>query len=284
MRGDDLALPWEGTRSLSLRLASDRNQVEIEYAGLDLRAPGSLRYQYRLMGVDSRWSGAVEQLSVNYASLPRGSLQFEVRAVDAEGQLSPRPAGIQLFVEVPLWLRWWFLAGMAGLIAAATTGLFQYRVRQLVAMERLRTRIATDLHDDMGASLSQISILSELARKGSTAQVLTDIAEIARGMAGEMSDIVWAINPRHDRFDVLVHRMRRFAEDTLGGKSIELDFATSLLVEDSTVPLEIRRPLYLIFKEAVNNVARHSGGTRVSIHLNQDRVSLKLTVEDNGLT
>jgi signal transduction histidine kinase len=209
-------------------------------------------------------------------------LQFEVRAVDAEGQLSPRPAGIHLFVQVPLWLRWWFLAGMAGLIAAATTGLFQYRVRQLVAMERLRTRIATDLHDDMGASLSQISILSELARKGSTAQVLTDIAEIARGMAGEMSDIVWAINPRHDRFDVLVHRMRRFAEDTLGGKSIELDFATSLLVEDSTVPLEIRRPLYLIFKEAVNNVARHSGGTRVSIHLDQDRVSLKLTVEDNG--
>jgi signal transduction histidine kinase len=112
--------------------------------------------------------------------------------------------------------------------------------------------------------------------------VLADIAEIARGMAADMSDIVWAINPRHDHFDVLVHRMRRFAEDTLGGRSIELDFGASLLVGDSAVPLEIRRPLYLIFKEAVNNVARHSGGTRASIRLDLDRRSLKLTVEDNG--
>ena len=234
------------------------------------------------MGLDSRWSDAVEQLSVNYASLPRGDLRFEVRAVDSEGQLSQRPAGIDLFVQVPLWLRWWFVAGMMALIAAATAGFFRYRLRQVVAMERLRTRIATDLHDDVGASLSQISILSELAVKGSTAQALADIAEIARRMVGDMSDIVWAINPRHDRFDGLVHRMRRFAEDTLGGKSIELDFGASLLSEGSTVPLEIQRPLYLIFKEAVNNAARHSGGTRASIHLDQDRVFLKLTVEDNG--
>lgn len=282
VRGDDLALPWEGTRNLSVRLTSDRNQVEIEYVGLDFRVPGSLRYQYRLTGMDSQWSDAVEQRSVNYASLPRGPLQFEVRAVDSEGQLSPQAAGIQLFVQVPLWLRWWFLAGMAALIAAATAGLFQYRVRQLVAMERLRTRIATDLHDDMGTSLSQISILSELARRGTTPQVLADIAEIARGMAGDMSDIVWAINPRHDHFDVLVHRMRRFAEDTLGGRGIELQFGASLLAGDSIVPLEIRRPLYLIFKEAVNNAARHSGGTKASIRLDLDRRSLKLTVEDNG--
>ncbi len=190
MRGDDLALPWEGSRSFSLDLAPDRNQVEIEYAGLNLRAPASVRYQYRLNGLDSAWSEPIEQPSVNYATLPRGALRFEVRAVDSEGQLSRQVAGIQLFVRSPLWLRWWFLMAVAALIAATGAGSYRYRVSQLLAMERLRTRIATDLHDDMGASLSQISILSELARKVSTPQVLADIAEIARGMVGDAGDIV----------------------------------------------------------------------------------------------
>ena len=161
VRGVDVPLPWEGTRSLSLDLAADRNQIEIEYAGLDLRAPDSLRYQYRLGGEDGDWSDPVEQRIVNYASLPRGSRQFEVRAVDPEGQISTRAASIQIAVQAPVWLRWWFLSSVAVLATGVITTLYQYRVRQLLAIERLRTRIATDLHDDMGASLSQISVLSE---------------------------------------------------------------------------------------------------------------------------
>ena len=280
VRGEDFPLPWEGVRSLSLDLSASRNQVEIEYAGLDLRSPNSLRYQYRLG--NSPWSDPVEQLSVNYASLPRGSSRFEVRAVDADGQVSQQPAGIDLFVQSPVWLRWWFLTAMTGAIAGVVALLYNYRVRHLLAIERLRTRIATDLHDDMGASLSQISILSELARKGAEPQLLSDIAEIARTLVADMSDIVWAISPRHDRFDVLVHRMRRFASDTLGGRNIDLKFETTRLAGDSAVPLEIRRPLYLVFKEAVNNVARHSGGSKADIQLAHDGANLKLTVEDDG--
>jgi signal transduction histidine kinase/ligand-binding sensor domain-containing protein len=282
VRGEDIPLPWEGSHALSLNLGPNRNQMEIEYAGVGLRASNSLRYQYRLGGVDSQWSDEVEQLSINFASLPRGASRFEVRAVNADGQVGLQPAAIDLYVQFPLWLRWWFLTGAAGLFAGFAALLYNYRVRQLLAMERLRMRIATDLHDDVGASLSQISILSELARNGSTPQVLTDIAEIARGMVGEMSDIVWAINPRHDRLAGLVHRMRRFAEDTLGGRNIELNFEASRLTGESAVPLEIRRPLYLVFKEAVNNVARHSGAAKASIQLEQSHDTLQLRIEDDG--
>ena len=129
-------------------------------------------------------------------------------------------------------------------------------------MERLRTRIATDLHDDIGASLTQISILTELARRGTAPHVLADIANIARGLVSDMSDIVWAVNPRHDRFEGLVHRMRRFANDVLGGADIDVEFETANLPADVAVPLESRRPLYLVLKEAVNNVARHSGSAQ----------------------
>ena len=282
VRGEDLPVPWEGTRALSLGLSANRNQVEIEYGGLDLRAPNSLHYQYRLGNRDSPWSEPVEELNVNYASLPWGTSRFEVRAIDADGQVSSQAAGIDLKVQYPIWLRWWFVTAVACTIAAIVGLVYKYRIRHLLAIEHLRTRIATDLHDDMGASLSQISILSEVARKGATPQVLTDIAEIARAMGADMSDIVWAISPKHDRFDDLIHRMRRFAGDTLGGTNIDLNFEAEHLAGDSAIPLEIRRPLYLVFKEAVNNVARHSGASKANIHLDQDRNFLKLTVEDNG--
>jgi signal transduction histidine kinase len=221
-------------------------------------------------------------LSVNFASLPSGLFRFQVRAVDSEGQSSPTPAGFSAFIQAPWWRRWWFLTAMTVLLATGVAALYNYRVRQLLAMERLRTRIATDLHDDIGASLTQISILSELARRGSASQVLLDIANIARGVVTEMSDIVWAVNPRHDRFEDLVHRMRRFASDVLGGADIELKFETEKLPAGINVPLEARRPLYLIFKEAVNNVARHSGAGETTIRLELDHHLLIMTVEDDG--
>ncbi|HWD00687.1 MAG TPA: ATP-binding protein [Candidatus Sulfopaludibacter sp.] len=282
VRGEDVPLPWEGTQSLTLDLAANRNQVEIDYAGVDLRSADSLQYQYRMEGVDQGWTVPVSQLSVNYASLPPGPFRFEVRAIDADGQVSKVAAAFDLKVQAPLWRRWWFVTLLALLLAVAVNRIYDYRVGHLLALERLRTRIATDLHDDIGASLTQISILSELARREAPAPPLQEIASLARSMVQDMSDIVWAVNPRHDRFEGLVHRMRRFANDTLGGVDIDLAFEADKLPGDFSVPLEARRPLYLAFKEAVNNVARHSGATKAAISLHLVENTLNLRVEDNG--
>jgi signal transduction histidine kinase len=151
-----------------------------------------------------------------------------------------------------------------------------------LAIERLRNRIATDLHDDIGSSLTQISILSEVGNRGSSSSVLSEIGGIARDMVAEMSEIVWAIAPRHDRFEDLVHRLRRFAGDVLGGADIELRFESESLPAGLKIPLDARRPLYLVFKEALNNVARHSGARTAAIILEVDQNILKLTVEDDG--
>ncbi len=282
VRGEDVPLPWEGAQKLSLDLASDRNQMEIEYSAIDLASPESLLYQYRLVGTDTDWSEPQERLDVNYARLPSGPFRFEVRAVDADGQISQQSAGFDFVIAAPVWRRSWFLALIAILFTAVIVQLYKYRVRQLLAMERLRTRIATDLHDDIGASLTQISILTELARRGSESQVLSDVANIARGLVSDMSDIVWAVNPRHDKFEGLVHRMRRFASDVLGGADIDLQFQTVDLPADVAVPLDARRPLYLVLKEAVNNVARHSGAKKANIRLELVHGDLKLTVTDDG--
>jgi signal transduction histidine kinase/ligand-binding sensor domain-containing protein len=279
VRGEEIGLPWAGARSFHMDVAPEKNQFEIQYAGVDLGSVASLRYQYRLAGLDREWSAPVEGTSFHYASLPSGSFHFEVRAISADGQTGA-PAVLDLDVQSPLWKRPWFIALECAFIAAIVALLVRYRVAHLLAMERLRTHLASDLHDDIGASLTQISILTELARRGGSRDVLEDIAAIAREMVANMSDIVWAINPRHDHFDALVHRMRRFASDTLG--EIELEFDASTLPADLPVPLEFRRPFYLVFKEAVHNIASHSGASRASIRILVKDRALCLEVEDNG--
>ncbi len=280
VRGDEIPLPWEGARNFRTQLAPDKNQFEIQYAGVDLASVSSLRYQYRLAGVDRDWSQPVEDVSFNYASLPAGDFRFEVRAISASGQPG-EAAAFDVTVQAALWKRPWFVTLAAAMLAMLVTAAYRYRVRQLLAVERLRTRLASDLHDDIGASLTQISILAELARESASPDVLDDVARIARGIVGEMSDIVWAIKPHHDRLDALAHRMRRFAADTLA--DAELEFDTSGLPDDISVPLEYRRPLFLVFKETANNIARHAAATHVRIRLSVQDQILQLTMEDDGI-
>lgn len=283
VRGEEFPLPWQGARTLDAQLQPDENQFEIQYAAPDLRSDGSLRYQYRLANADRDWSHPVEDISVNYASLPPGSYRFEVRALGVDGQTGS-PASFQLSVAAPYWRSWWFLALSSLALACLLGAIYNYRVQSLLAIERLRTRLAGDLHDDIGASLTQIAILTEVARRDNQRDVMEDVAGIARETVAEMSDIVWAVQPNHDRFEALAHRMRRFASDTLG--DLEIDFDVSTIPPDFSVPLEYRRPLYLVFKEAANNVARHSRATRVLIRfLIEDAPvgrQLKLVVQDNG--
>ena len=281
VRGEEIPLPWAGTSHLALDLAPHKNQIEIEFAAADLRAASSLRYQYRLEGVDADWSAPSTRFSVNYASLPPGTRSFAVRAVGPSGEIGESVAGVTLSLAAPLWKRWWFLAS-AGLVTGFFAyWLYNYRVQHLLAMERLRTHIATDLHDDIGASLTQISLLSEVGQRDVSRNVLAEIAQISRDLGREMADIVWAVSPRHDRFDALAHRMRGFAEDALPDG--ELTFDTTGLPGDLSVPIEYRRPVFLVFKEAVNNVARHSEATHLTVRLAVTDGVLRMAVEDDGI-
>jgi signal transduction histidine kinase len=282
VRGEDLPIDWNGTSLVSLDLASERNQIEISYAGSDARPVAAVRYQYRLVGANDNWSQPSDQLSVNYPALPSGRLRFEVRGINADGQMSADVAGVDLRVLAPVWQRWWFVTLIAAALSALATALYRNRVRQLLAIANIRTHIATDLHDDIGANLTQIAILSEVAHREGPSQLLEDISSIARDTVAQMSDIVWAVNPGHDQLDSLLHRMRRFAEDTLGGAGIEVTFETTGIEGGASIALEARRPLFLIFKEALNNVVRHSQATRVWAAFELERGAIRLVVDDDG--
>jgi signal transduction histidine kinase/ligand-binding sensor domain-containing protein len=264
-------------------LAADQNQIQIDFTGLSF-APGDvLRYQYRVSGSDSDWSTASAQRTVNFARLEPGSYQVLVRAVNSDGTASSTPAMVRFVILRPIWQRWWFVL-LASLTATALVyGAYRYRLAHVVEIERVRTRIATDLHDDIGANLTRISLLSELAKRGhGNGNLLASIADIARESVSSMNDIVWAISPEHDRLLDLTRRMRQHAEEVFELHDIKLQFNAPATESDLHLPVGTRRDLLLIFKEAVNNVARHSYCSEVSIDFRAERHALQLRISDNG--
>jgi len=190
-------------------------------------------------------------------------------------------------IAAPVWQRWWFLVLASVFISLGAYGLYRYRVRRLIQIERVRTRIATDLHDDLGANLTRIAILSEVAnyQRGSDATEsgsLASIARISRESVTSMNDIVWAINPKRDSFDDLVSRMRQLADEVLATGGVDVRFTAPETDGGPRLGHELRRQLYLIYKEVINNAARHSACRRVEIAVEIDRRRFVLTVADDG--
>jgi two-component sensor histidine kinase len=289
IRGIAYSVSDLGETNLSgLILDPDQNAIEIDFAGFNFGVGQVLRYQYKLEGTDHDWSPLTELRTVNYAKLRPGSYRFLVRTVNAEGIVSSSPALFTFRLLAPVWQRWWFLS-----LLAVTLGLIiylghRYRMAQVLTVERIRTRIASDLHDDVGAGLSQIAILSEVVKRetrpdGSEAGALLDhMAELSRNLVDSMGEIVWAISPRRDSLEALVQRMRRFASDVLAPRSIEFEFRVPSMDHDSSLGADVRRQVFLVFKEAVNNSARHAGCSRVSVALAFEKDALELIISDNG--
>ena len=261
--------------------------LRVDYVGLGFLPGETLRYQYMLEGADRDWSAPTDQRTVIYARLAAGSYRFLVRAVAGNGGSSRQPASVIFTILPPVWRSWWFLLACGTVTALLMYALYRYRLAQLLAVANVRTRIATDLHDDIGASLSQIAILSEVAQRGAGKEArngtpLSEIAGISRELVDSMSDIVWAINPDHDRLSNLVYRMRRFATDLLGAQGMALEFRSSVADHDLRIGANVRRQIYLIFKEGIHNIARHSGASRVEVELDRAGDGLVLRLSDNG--
>jgi ligand-binding sensor domain-containing protein/signal transduction histidine kinase len=282
-------LPELGARAITTRALEPReNSLQIDVMSLGAKSGGNRRYQYRLDGADGEWSHPTETRTIFYSNLAPGRYRFMARAVDADEQVSVIPAAVTFQILAPIWQRWWFLAGGLLTLAGGAHALHRYRVRRLLELERVRTRIATDLHDDIGSSLSQIAILSEVVRQRvgdhgeSVRGPLSQITGASSELMDTMSDIVWAIDPRKDHLSDLTHRMRRFSSDVFTARNIAFEFHAADAPRDIELGADIRRQVFLIFKESVNNTVRHSRCTRAAVefHASKDRITLRIS--DNG--
>jgi signal transduction histidine kinase/ligand-binding sensor domain-containing protein len=267
-------------------LDSDQKQVTVDFIGLGASLGEKLKYEYRFGEAD--WTATSER-TVNFANLGAGKYQFEVRAQTAD-RLVSQPATVSFRIAAPHWQRWWFIAALLALTALVIYGFYRFRLSRLLEVANMRTRIATDLHDDIGANLTKIAILSEVAQQQSgqkntengTDNLFGSVAEISRESVSAMGDIVWAINPKKDSLLDLTRRMRSFAEDILERRDIRLEFHAPLPAPDLKLDANIRRNIYLIFKESVNNIVRHSGASVVKIDFLFAGKELVLQVADDG--
>jgi signal transduction histidine kinase/ligand-binding sensor domain-containing protein len=286
--GEPVVLPESGVRDAPpLILPPGRNSLLIEYVAPSFRGEHRLRYEYRLEGPGRAWSAPTEDRSINFARLAPGSYRFAVRAIDVDGAAPGPPALLAFQIQPPVWQRTWFVTIAVVATGAALFAAHRLRLRRLLATERLRRQIATDLHDDIGAGLAQVAILSEVARRQPTtaASHLGEIASLARSMRESMSDIVWSIDPRRDRLADLVERMRQVAMNALATDGIRVEFRApdAATLERVTLPPDRRRHLLLILKEAVTNVARHARASRVGIEFDVSANAIDLRVDDDGV-
>lgn len=281
-----------------LKLAPSHMRLEFRYAALSFAAPSKVRFKYRLLGLDSDWIDAGNKRSAAYSQLAPGSYRFQCIASNGYGIWNLKGAELAFTVLPFYWQTWWFLgiSGLFTLLVTAWAVRFETRRRmqrrfavleQERAIELERTRIARDIHDDIGANLTRITLLSQSAPNGSSqpaeaSAILQEISGTAREVTQSLDEIVWAVNPKHDTFESLICYMAKFAQDFLNAAHVRFRLDIPNKVPDWPLSTHTRHNLFLAFKEVLNNTVKHSEASEVRLSLSVDPNSLVLTIGDNG--
>ena len=261
---------------------------------MDIKEGDSLQVEWR----ESFSIGLAGVKSAAYDRLQPGKYRFRLREVSPEGHVLGEEYALMMVVRPPVWQRPWFLvlcgSAAAGLVFGAARYLYLQRMRREIArlkaqqdLEAERSRIARDIHDDLGATLTHISMLSQPATPENTsfsemADNLARINRAAREMTQAMDEIVWAVNPKHDRLDHLVTFFDSYAQEFLASAGIDFRSDYPMPVPEAVVAAPIRHNLFLAFKEAIANASRHSGCRTVNIMLKIAPGSAILSIADDG--
>ncbi|NCU03352.1 MAG: hypothetical protein GXC73_05135 [Chitinophagaceae bacterium] len=271
-----------------VRLQPHQNNFMISFACLDFKNREKFIYYYKMEGLHKDWIRA-DRLSVPFTAMSPGHYTFQVKAESLDGLMSKNISTLKIFVKPPFWQTKWFISLLLLIVALVAYSMHRLRLHRYFAVEKIRNRVARDLHDDMGSTLSTINILSSMAKAKlntdtmKTAEYINKISDNSQRMMEAMDDIVWAIKPANDTMQKVVARMREFATNVFEAKDIELEFKAGEEVNDAKIDMEGRRDFFLIFKEAVNNAAKYSKCTKATVHVFVEHRTLVLLVKDNGV-
>ncbi len=262
-------------------------EVQIEFSATDWNFPFRTKYFYRVDGIheEGKWIPK-EDAMINLAGLAPGSYTFRFYAITNDGI---KTAERNLLIEItpPFYRTWWFIALSIILFGTLLYGLYKYRINQLKRLHEMRNSISRNLHDDIGASLSNIGILNELAKRNAgnkekLDEYLSKAGDDIQHTSESLGDIVWNINPQYDDLNNLLVRMKRYAADMLDGKNINGQFDFPDNETGGLLSMAQRRDLYLIFKEAVNNLVKYSQARNAIIQITTGPHKISLLVKDDG--
>jgi signal transduction histidine kinase/ligand-binding sensor domain-containing protein len=283
----------------AVTVPADKEALEIDFTSLNLSAPDKGRFRFQLIGHEKAPAERpTRDRSVRYIKLPPADYEFHVTACNEDGVWNPTGATLAVKVLPAFWQTRWFLLLMSVGVLALISGSVYYvstqklqrqvaLLRHQEALEKERARIARDLHDQLGANLTQVALLGEMAEtdKNLPAEVETharQISQTARETTHALDEIVWTVNPSNDTLDGLINYICKYAQEylALAGLRYRLEAPPSL--PNTPITPEFRHNVFLVAKEAVNNVVKHARASAAVIRFNLAANQLSLEIEDNG--
>ena len=276
---------YSPTEKISLK--PNQNAASFEFSALGFINERQILYSYRLQGSsDTSWSKPANIHEASYASLSPGHYRFEVKTIGWNGEDST-PASFSFYIKSPFWQTWWFIGLSILVVGVLFYTLYKYRISQLLKLQKVRNNIATDLHDDIGSSLTNISILSELSAKNisdpvKTLPFLLRISEEVQSSSQAMDDIIWSVNSRNDSLQETIARMRRYAAELFDNSETACHLQLNESGSTKKLSIEQRRDIYLIYKEALSNIQKHANANNVWIRVVQHHNQLLMEIKDDG--
>jgi len=276
-----------GDSTAPLTISPGRGEIEIVYTALSLQAPEKNHFRYMLEPADSTWKDAGTQRSARYNNLAPGSYRFRVIAANNDGVWNATGASLSLVLLPHYWQTWWFKAVVALAVVLLLTAAYRYRVGRFRQLERLRVEIAANLHDDVGARLTKLGMISESMDQetNETNPIRPHIQAISRTtreVIQAMDEIVWTINPKNDTLDNLANYVFQYAQEYFQNTGVRCRLDLPAQLPDYAISTEVRHNIFLAIKEALNNVLKHACATEVRLSLAVADSALTLTIKDNG--
>lgn len=281
-----------------LEIPPGRGELEFHYTALSLAAPETCRFRYRLEGAENDWTDAGTRRTAHYNAVSPGQYTFRVMACNEDGVWNEQGTMLEFELRPHIWQTWWCRAGVALLVIGMVSGVVRYTTRKRLqrklelleqrhAVEKERGRIAKDIHDDLGSSLTRIMMLGERAEEGLAKQEevgvhVGKIVASARHTVQALDEIVWAVNPENDTVEGLVEYLTHYADEFFENSPVRCRLEIPVRMPHYALAAEFRHELFLVIKEAFNNILKHAGASQVRVELGVEDSILQLVIEDDG--